>query len=198
MALDGDYVCGCTNNQVDSHILLQVFLGAEEPHSTDDANHTLRNSLIPRPHGNEAIGEGCSPSKQTDNTAHIISQHCTLEAQLFDVFRKALNQTKQSYGRPRKNIKHTPANTTTISSNSQQQHTALFPASPSPWGCAPTHSNTIQPCSLPQPAPGAVLQLTATPYSLVPCLTQPLGLCKLLYLGWTSIRSHTSFIKSYS
>ena len=25
MALDGDYVCGCTNNQVDSHILLQVF-----------------------------------------------------------------------------------------------------------------------------------------------------------------------------
>ena len=93
------------------------------------------------------------------------------------------------------------------------------PVSPIPWGCAPTHSNTIQPCSLSHPAPGAVLQLTATPYSLVPSLTQPLGLCSnsqqhhtalfssltqplglytLLYLGWTSIRFHMSFIKYYS
>ena len=115
-----------------------------ESHSAGDADHTLRNSLIPRPHGNEATGERCSPSMQTNDIAHITSWHHTLDAHLFDVCRKVLNQTKQGYGRPRKNIKHTPANTTTICSN-----------------C----SNTIQPCFLSHPAPGAVLQLT--PYSLV-------------------------------
>ena len=198
------------------HSLAGIFR-CRESHSAGDADHTLRNSLIPRPHGNEATGERCSPSMQTNDIAHITSWHHTLDAHLFDVCRKVLNQTKQGYGRPRKNIKHTPANTTTICSNCSNTIQPCFLSHPAPGAVL-----QLTPYSLvlqSHPAPGAVLQLTATPYSLVPSLTQPLGLCSnsqqhhtalfssltqplglytLLYLGWTSIRFHMSFIKYYS